>query len=59
MPTDQSNGSAIYYEVEGAADKPALMLSKSLGCTMHLWDGQRLVTHTAVVGDFPTWSTDE
>jgi len=29
------------------------------GYQMHLWDGQRLVTHTAVVGDFPTWSTDE
>jgi 3',5'-cyclic AMP phosphodiesterase CpdA len=25
------------------------------GFQLHLWDGARVITHTAVVGDFPTW----
>jgi Icc protein len=29
------------------------------GYQMHLWDGRTLVTHTAAVGDWPTWSTNE
>jgi 3-oxoadipate enol-lactonase len=40
MPTTQSNGCPIHYEVEGPADKPALMLCNSLGTTLHMWDGQ-------------------
>jgi 3-oxoadipate enol-lactonase len=40
MPTVQSNGCPIYYEVEGDANKPTLMLCNSLGTTLHMWDGQ-------------------
>src|ERR1043166_920015 len=40
MPTVQSNGCPIHYELEGADDKPALMLCNSLGTTLHMWDGQ-------------------
>ena len=29
------------------------------GYQMHLWNGITLVTHTAVVGDWPTWSAKE
>jgi uncharacterized protein YfaT (DUF1175 family) len=24
---------------------------------LHLWDGRQLVTHTAMVGDYPSWGT--
>jgi 3-oxoadipate enol-lactonase len=40
MPTTQSNGCPIHYEVEGAGDNPVLMLCNSLGTTLHMWDGQ-------------------
>jgi len=40
MPTVQSNGCPIYFEVEGAQDKPVLMFCNSLGTTLHMWDGQ-------------------
>ena len=40
MPTVQSNGCPIHYEVEGSADKPVLMFCNSLGTTLHMWDGQ-------------------
>jgi len=40
MPTVQSNGCPIHYEVEGAQDKPVLMFCNSLGATLHMWDGQ-------------------
>jgi 3-oxoadipate enol-lactonase len=40
MPTVESNGCPIYFEVEGAEDKPVLMLCNSLGTTLHMWDGQ-------------------
>jgi len=40
MPTVQSNGCPIHFEVEGAADKPVLMFCNSLGTTLHMWDGQ-------------------
>jgi 3-oxoadipate enol-lactonase len=51
MPTVQSNGCAIHYEVEGAADKPVLMLCNSLGTTLHMWDGQmpQFLQHFRVV----------
>lgn len=29
----------IYYELAGREDKPWLVLSNSLGTTLHLWDG--------------------
>src|SRR5437763_15331113 len=40
MPTVQSNGCPIHYEVEGPTDKPVLMFCNSLGTTLHMWDGQ-------------------
>ena len=40
MPTVQSNGCPIHYEVEGSADKPVLMFCNSLGTNLHMWDGQ-------------------
>jgi 3-oxoadipate enol-lactonase len=40
MPTVQSNGCPIHYEIEGSADKPSLMLCNSLGTTLHMWDVQ-------------------
>jgi 3-oxoadipate enol-lactonase len=40
MPTIQSNGCPIHVEVEGAQDKPVLMLSNSLGTDLHMWDPQ-------------------
>jgi 3-oxoadipate enol-lactonase len=51
MPTVQSNGCPIHYEVEGPDDKPALMLCNSLGTTLHMWDGQMpaLTQHFRVV----------
>jgi len=51
MPTVQSNGCSISFEVEGSADKPALMLCNSLGTTMHMWDVQMpaLLKHFRVV----------
>lgn len=51
MPTVQSSGCPIHYEVEGSADKPALMLCNSLGTTLHMWDVQMpsLLQHFRVV----------
>lgn len=51
MPTVQSSGCPIHYEVEGSADKPTLMLCNSLGTTLHMWDGQMpaLLQHFRVV----------
>jgi 3-oxoadipate enol-lactonase len=40
MPTIQSNGCPINVEVEGPENKPVLMLSNSLGTTLHMWDPQ-------------------
>src|SRR5687767_5774337 len=40
MPTVESNGCPIYFEAEGAQDKPVLMFCNSLGTTLHMWDGQ-------------------
>jgi len=40
MPTIQSNGCPIHVEVEGAENKPVLMLSNSLGTDLHMWDPQ-------------------
>jgi 3-oxoadipate enol-lactonase len=40
MPTIQSSGCPIHVEVEGPEDAPVLMLSNSLGTTLHMWDGQ-------------------
>ena len=40
MPTIQSNGCPIHVEIEGPDDKPVLMLSNSLGTTLHMWNPQ-------------------
>lgn len=40
MPTIQSNGCPINVEVKGPENKPVLMLSNSLGTTLHMWDPQ-------------------
>jgi len=40
MPTIQSNGCPIHVEIEGPENKPVLMLSNSLGTTLHMWDPQ-------------------
>src|SRR5262245_57888898 len=40
MPVIESNGCPIYVEIEGPASAPVLILSNSLGTTMHMWDGQ-------------------
>jgi len=40
MPVIESSGCPIYVEVEGPENAPVLILSNSLGTTMHMWDGQ-------------------
>src|SRR5205085_2452585 len=40
MPTIQSNRCPLYVEAEGPENKPVLMLSNSLGTTLHMWDPQ-------------------
>jgi 3-oxoadipate enol-lactonase len=40
MPAIEVNGCPIHVEVEGAKDAPALILSNSLGTTLHMWDAQ-------------------
>jgi 3-oxoadipate enol-lactonase len=40
MPSIDVKGVAISYRLEGAADKPVLMLSHSLGADVSMWDGQ-------------------
>lgn len=40
MPTIQSQGCPIHVQVEGPENAPVLMLSNSLGTTLHMWDGQ-------------------
>src|ERR1043165_3159387 len=53
MPTAQSNGCPIHYEVEGDASKPVLMFCNSLGTNLHMWDGQMpdVLKHFRVVRD--------
>src|SRR5438094_52080 len=40
MPIVNADGCAIYVEVDGPERAPALMLSNSLGTTLHMWDAQ-------------------
>jgi 3-oxoadipate enol-lactonase len=40
MPTIVADGCPLHVEVEGPADAPVLMLSNSLGSTLHMWDDQ-------------------
>ncbi|MBO9535563.1 alpha/beta fold hydrolase [Herbaspirillum sp.] len=34
------DGTRIAYRIDGAADKPVLVLSNSIATTFHMWDGQ-------------------
>ncbi len=38
MPTTDSNGVRLHYQVSGCADAPILVLLNSLGSDMHMWD---------------------
>jgi 3-oxoadipate enol-lactonase len=40
MPVIESSGCPIHVEVEGPEGAPVLILSNSLGTTLHMWDGQ-------------------
>ncbi len=40
MPVIESNGCPIHVEVEGPEGAPVLIMSNSLGTTLHMWDGQ-------------------
>jgi 3-oxoadipate enol-lactonase len=40
MPVIQADGCPIHVEVEGPERAPVLMLSNSLGTTLHMWDDQ-------------------
>ena len=40
MPVIDANGCPIHVEVEGPEGAPVLILSNSLGTTLHMWDGQ-------------------
>jgi 3-oxoadipate enol-lactonase len=40
MPVIEANGCPINVEVEGPEGAPVLILSNSLGTTLHMWDGQ-------------------
>ena len=40
MPLIDANGCQIHVEVEGPERAPVLMLSNSLGTTLHMWDPQ-------------------
>lgn len=40
MPVIDADGCPLHVEVEGPAHAPALMLSNSLGTTLHMWDPQ-------------------
>jgi 3-oxoadipate enol-lactonase len=40
MPMIDADGCPIHVEVEGPDRAPVLMLSNSLGTTLHMWDGQ-------------------
>lgn len=40
MPVIESNGCPIHVQVEGPENAPVLILSNSLGTTLHMWDAQ-------------------
>lgn len=35
-----SDGASLAYRLDGAAEKPLLALSNSIGTTLHMWDAQ-------------------
>ncbi|HEX2653191.1 MAG TPA: 3-oxoadipate enol-lactonase [Xanthobacteraceae bacterium] len=40
MPVIEADGCPLHVEVQGPEDAPVLMLSNSLGTTLHMWDDQ-------------------
>ena len=40
MPLHESSGLHLHYRLEGPADRPCLVLSNSLGCTLEMWEPQ-------------------
>jgi 3-oxoadipate enol-lactonase len=40
VPDVDADGCRIHFEIEGPQDAPVLMLSNSLGTTLHMWDAQ-------------------
>jgi 3-oxoadipate enol-lactonase len=40
MPSVRANGVDLFHRVDGASDRPALLLSHSLGCDLGMWDPQ-------------------
>jgi len=40
MPVINADGCPIHVEIEGPDDAPSLMLSNSLGTSLHMWDAQ-------------------
>ena len=48
MPFATSSGARIYWKLEGAEDKPALVLLNSIGTDLGLWDAAM----TALLGSF-------
>ena len=40
MPMIEADGCPIHVEVQGHERAPVLMLSNSLGTTLHMWDPQ-------------------
>ena len=51
MPFVQINGHRCYYRLDGATDRPVVVLSHSLGLDHGLWDGltARLLPDAAVL----------
>jgi 3-oxoadipate enol-lactonase len=40
MPTIEANGISVNYQIDGADNAPALLMSNSLGTNLHMWDNQ-------------------
>jgi 3-oxoadipate enol-lactonase len=40
MPKIEANGVQLYYELDGSANRPVVMLSNSLGTRLEMWDAQ-------------------
>jgi 3-oxoadipate enol-lactonase len=38
MPFTDAGAAVVHYQLDGAADKPALLFSNSLGSDLHIWD---------------------
>ena len=38
MPFTTHQGARLYWRLDGAPDRPALLLLNSIGCDLSLWD---------------------